>query len=265
MCYIWQINLDSSVGRFCRHVREMSAGPSVALLEQVTHSLQSFFLVELSPTVNDSSSGSVEEESRPRKKQRRQSKKEEIIEEVGGEAVSSCFVLALLRGVDVLSLILLNTPVSVWTSGGLHRERAREALLAVQRDVHQPLLTAAEKRVSCVHLNHSVSQGVSVGFLLQRDLLMPTLHLVHSLHNVLFCLNHIFSPLPPSPSLQTANSSQAVGTCLWSSEEVKKFLWTGEGPEWVPVLRMSGNGAESGGFAAEYILVSHENFNVIAS
>ena len=153
------------MGRFCRHVQEMSAGQSVALLEQVTHSLQSFFLAKLSPTVNDSSSGSVEEDSRPRKKQTRQSKKE-IFEEVGGEAVPSCFVSALLQGVDVLSLVLLNTPVSVWTSGGLHRERAREALLAVQRDVHQPLLTAAEKRVSCLHLNHSVSQGLSVGFLL---------------------------------------------------------------------------------------------------
>lgn len=40
---------------------------------------------------------------------------------------------------------------------------------------------------------------------------------------------------------------------------MKKFLWTGEGSKWVPVLRMSGSGAESGGFAAEYILVSFEN------
>ena len=61
---------------------------------------------------------------------------------------SSCFSVALLHGVDVLSLVLLNTPVSLWASEGMHRERASAALLGVKRDVCAPLMESAMAVVS---------------------------------------------------------------------------------------------------------------------
>ena len=62
--------------------------------------------------------------------------------------MSDNFTAALLRGVNVFSLVLLSTPLSVWTSEGLHKKKAMEALIGVQRDVSQPLLSAARDNVN---------------------------------------------------------------------------------------------------------------------
>ena len=135
------------MGRFCRQVQETPAGQCVALLEQVTNSIKSVFLAKLGPRANDSSE--VVGEARPRNRRKRRSHENgTVVATSGEEFVSSSFASALLRGVDVLSLVLINSPLSVWTGGGLHREKAREALLAVQRDVHRPLVVAAEEMVS---------------------------------------------------------------------------------------------------------------------
>ena len=146
------------VGRFCRHVQEMPTGQCVALLEQVTNSLQSAFISKLRPEANGSRE--TMEECSPRKRKgrkRHRSQENRTFAAMQNEdkVVSSCFASALLRGVDVLSLILTNSQLSMWTSGGLHRERAREALLAVQRDIHMPLTVAAENRVSNCNITFS--------------------------------------------------------------------------------------------------------------
>ena len=125
-------------------MQETPAGQCVALLEQVTSSVKSVFLAKLGPRANDRSE--VVGEARPRNRRKRRSHENGTV--VATSGVSSSLASALLRGVDVLSLVLINSPLSVWTGGGLHREKAREALLAVQRDVHRPLVVAAEEMVS---------------------------------------------------------------------------------------------------------------------
>ena len=61
---------------------------------------------------------------------------------------SSCFFSALLCGVDLLCLVLLHMPLSVWTDRGLHRERGRESMETVHRELCLPLMQMAGGNVS---------------------------------------------------------------------------------------------------------------------
>lgn len=121
------ICLSSHVGRFCKHIQQMPVGQSVALLEQLTNSFQSIFLTRL---------------PRTRKKRKHNHR------ESGLESISDNFNAALLCGVNVFSLVLQSTPLTVWTSEGLHKEKAMEALLGIQRDISLPLMIAATDIVS---------------------------------------------------------------------------------------------------------------------
>ena len=138
-----------SVDRFCQRVQELPTGQSVALLKQITLSLKSAFLERLCPsseTENEEEIQTTTKRKKKKKKRRYSQRDNGMI--LCGESLTSCFISALLCGVDLLSLVLLNTPLAVWRTRGLHRERARAALGAVQQDVVQPLMEAARQRVS---------------------------------------------------------------------------------------------------------------------
>ena len=138
------VSLFSLLCRFCRHVQELPAGQSLSLLEQLSHSIQSIFLEKL-PSLGIV--GLAEKQQRSKKRRHSERKTGRV---PSSEVNPSHFVAALSRGVDLLSLVLLNTPVSLWTSEGMYRERATLAFLAVQRDVCVPLMNAARDTVSSV-------------------------------------------------------------------------------------------------------------------
>ena len=123
-------------------MQDLPPGQSVALMGQLTQSLQSVFLARL-PILGVTHADMVETQ---RRKRRRLSKRKN-----GAFAlceISTCFSAALMRGVDIFSLVLLNTPVSLWSGEGMHRERAMAALLEIQRDVCVPLMRSAKAVVS---------------------------------------------------------------------------------------------------------------------
>ena len=122
------------MSRFGKHIQKMPVGQSVALLEQLSNSFQSIFLTQL-----------------PRKRKKRKHNHRES----GLESISDNFKAALLCGVDVFHLVLLSTPLTVWTSDGLHKEKAMKTLLGIQRDVILPLMIAAKDIVS-----HTVGSSV---------------------------------------------------------------------------------------------------------
>ena len=116
-----------------RSVSELPPGQCVSLLEQLQRDFQDGFLSKLPPP-----------DHTPWKRRKKKRRSE------GGRAtlstaceVSEGLVAALVKGVDIFSLILVHLPLSVWSSEGLHRDRAVAALMAVQRDVCLPLLAAA--------------------------------------------------------------------------------------------------------------------------
>lgn len=130
------------LSRFCKHVQDLPVGQSLTLMEELTHSLRSTFLAKIQlPCIT----GKDEIENQRRKKRRLSNRKKD---ELSTFEVSPCFVVALSRGINALSLVLVNTPVSVWCNEGMHRGRAMATLLAVQKDVCVPLMKIARTIVS---------------------------------------------------------------------------------------------------------------------
>lgn len=124
-------------------MQDLPPSQSIALLEQLTHALQTIFLAKIHPSCTTRTEDVVQN-SLPRKKRKR------ALPLVFSSNITTpgSFSTALLHGVDVLSLVLLNTPMSLWTSEGIHRERAMATLLGVQRDVCAPLMESAMAVVS---------------------------------------------------------------------------------------------------------------------
>ena len=120
--------------RLSQSVCELPPGQCVSLLEQLQRDFHVGFLSKLPPPGHT-----------PREKRRKKKRRSE-----GGRAalltaceVSEALVAALIKGADIFSVVLLHLPLSVWSSEGLHRDRAVATLMAVQRDVCLPLLEAA--------------------------------------------------------------------------------------------------------------------------
>ena len=124
-------------------MRELPAGQSVALLEQLTSTFRSIFLENMPLSSAD---WSVDDRGR---KKRRRSEREKQRLSSGGAMSGDAFSAAMLRGVDMLSRVLLHTPLSLWNSEGMHRQRAVTALHSVKTDVYMPLMKTARDVVSC--------------------------------------------------------------------------------------------------------------------
>ena len=130
-------------------MQHLPPGQSIALLEQLTHALQTIFLAKFPPLSTADPPDVVQNQVTRKKRKRNEMKNRETPTFLSqNEGTSHCFLAALLYGVDIMSWVLLNTSLTQWTSQGLHRERAMAALLAVKRDVCTPLVQAAAAVVS---------------------------------------------------------------------------------------------------------------------
>ena len=123
-------------------MQELPQGQSVRLLEQLQNSLQTVFLAKL--PLPDSDAGQGHKKKKRKKKKKHQELSESNTEEEAVSCeISECFAAALSRGVSLFSLVLLHTPVSVWSGEGLQRGKAMAALTGAYRDVCLPLMRAA--------------------------------------------------------------------------------------------------------------------------
>ena len=124
-------------------MQELPQGQSVHLLEQLKSSLQTVFLAKL--PLPDSDAGQGHKKKKRKKKKKHQEMNDSNTEEEAVlHEISECFASALSRGVSLFSLVLLHTPVSVWSGEGLQRGKAMAALTGAYRDVCLPLMRAAK-------------------------------------------------------------------------------------------------------------------------
>ena len=120
--------------RLSQSVCELPPGQCVSLLEQLQRDFHVGFLSKLPPP------GHTPREKRRKKKRRSEGRRAALLTAC---EVSEALVAALVKGACIFSVVLLHLPLSVWSSEGLHRDRAVATLMAVQRDVCLPLLEAA--------------------------------------------------------------------------------------------------------------------------
>ena len=120
-------------------VRELPAGQCVSIMEQLANSLQEDLLTRLLPTHHTS--------HRRKKRRRRMEEKRRGAPSATNQPLVSpeaATVSALLKAVELFSLVLLHLPLSVWETEGLHRDAAVEGLLAVHRRVCLPLMATSK-------------------------------------------------------------------------------------------------------------------------
>lgn len=127
-------------------MQDLPLGQSLGLLEQLIHSLKSIFLAKIQPPC-------ISQEDR---NEDRRKKKRRLSNGKNGELSTfeffPRFAAALTRGVNVLSLVLVNTPVSVWCNEGIHRDRAMAVLLTVKKEVCIPLMKIIKAIVSSMQM-----------------------------------------------------------------------------------------------------------------
>ena len=125
--------------RLSECVRELPAGQCVSIMEQLANSLQEDLLTKLRPTNRTP-------HKRKKRKRRREEERGRVLSATNQPLVSpeAAIMSALLKAVELFSLVLLHLPLSVWETEGLHRDAAVEGLLAVQRLVCLPLIAAAK-------------------------------------------------------------------------------------------------------------------------
>ena len=126
-------------------MQELPQGQSVRLLEQLKSSLQTVFLAKL--PLPDSDAGQGHKKKKKKKKKHQKWSESNTEEDAVSCEISECFAAALSRGVSLFSLVLLHTPVSVWSGEGLQRGKAMAALTGAYRDVCLPLMRAARTNV----------------------------------------------------------------------------------------------------------------------
>ena len=123
---------------FCRCVEELSSGESVAILDYLRETTSNL-LLKIPPP---------QDTRRKKKKRKREGSTDtpaslNSTASLTSEEASESLLAPLCRGADICSLVVLHTPVTLWSSEGIHREKAVAVLLALVEDVCVPLMAAA--------------------------------------------------------------------------------------------------------------------------